>query len=124
MSYRAPLILTAALAATPATPASADEVGLQCLGRDPLFMLVMEGETARFDYLGDGVFDLNPPVLGPLGDFTQTDLMAAGGPVPIFIERRTCEAMGVSLPFAVEIGIPAFAGQRPATGCCTITNDE
>jgi hypothetical protein len=22
------------------------------------------------------------------------------------------------LPFAIEVGIPAFAGQRPANGCC------
>ena len=109
-----PLALMLAL-----VPPAANAVELQCLGRDPFFMMVLSEETATFDYLGDGVFDLDVPLSAPLGDFTQTALMTAGGPVPVFIERRSCDSMmGVSLPFAVEIGIPAFAGQRPANGCC------
>ncbi len=99
-----------------AAPAQAFE--MHCLGREPAFMLVLNDETARFDYLGDGVFDLSPPLAAPLENFTRTELSTAGGPIPVFIERRACQAFGILLPFSVELGIPAFAGQAPAIGCC------
>jgi hypothetical protein len=52
-------LLTLITAATiAATPALSD--GLHCLGRSPGFMMVIDGDEARFDYLGDGVFDLDP----------------------------------------------------------------
>jgi hypothetical protein len=109
----------ALIALIAATPSAANAVELHCLGRDPFFMMVLNTDTATFNYLGDGVFELDPALSAPLGDFEQTALMTAGGPVPVFLERRECTSMmGVSLPFAIEVGIPAFAGQRPANGCC------
>jgi len=107
-----------ACAACTALPAQA-AVELHCLGLEPRFGLVLYEDTARFDYLGDGTFALDPPLAAPLAAFTRVDLLSGGGPIPIFLERRACPSLaGVDLDYTLEIGLPAFSGQRPASGCC------
>lgn len=105
-------------------PLPGNGMELHCLGRDPGFMLVITDATARLDYLGDGVFEVTPPLPDPLPDFSSHALTTAGGDLPVFIERRACETFGITLPFAVELGIPAFAGRRPAMGCCRESSTE
>ncbi len=108
--------LAVCLAISVAAPVQAVE--LHCLGHSPGFMLVLQDQRATLDYLGDGVFDLHTPLPDPVPPFFQTALETAGGPVPVYLERASCEIFGISLPFRVELGIPAFAGQAPAFGCC------
>lgn len=94
---------------------------LQCLGTGPGFMLVLEGETARFDYLGDGVFGLSPPLseTAALPGFAQFALETSAGPLPVYVERRACPSLfGLVLPFSVEIGIQSSQGRLPMFGCC------
>jgi hypothetical protein len=110
----AALVLTAA--ALTAAPAASD--GLHCLGRDPGFMLVIEGAEARFDYLGDGVFDLSPALTLPEVGMTRLTLSTYGGPLPVFVERRACQAFGTVLDFTVEIGVQTSQGMQPMIGCC------
>lgn len=81
-------------------------------------MLVLSQTTARLDYLGDGVFDVTPPVPQDIPTFTRHSLVTAGGALPVFVERRPCEVLGLTLPFAVELGLPANGGRVPANGCC------
>lgn len=107
-----------ALTCLTALPVQA-EVELHCLGLEPRFGMILYEDTARFDYLGDGTFALSPPLSAPLDDFTRVDLLSAGGPVPLFLERRPCPSLaGVALAYTLELGLPAFAGQVPASACC------
>jgi len=86
-------------------PAEA-EVELHCIGLEPRFGMILYDDSARFDYLGDGTFELSPP-------------LSAGGPIPMFLERRACPSLaGVELAYTLELGLPAFAGQIPASACC------
>jgi hypothetical protein len=110
------LALVTAIAFATATPVTAD--GLHCLGRNPGFMLAIDGETARFDYLGDGVFEIEPSFTLPEAGMTRVTLSTYGGPLPVFVERRACQAFGTLLDFTVEIGVQTSQGLRPLIGCC------
>jgi hypothetical protein len=99
-----------------ATPAAASE--LHCLGISPGFMLVLRDDIARFDYLGDGMFSVTPPLALPLDGLTRLELAAHGGPVPVFLERAPCPMFGAELAFRVEIGIQTSRGMQPMFGCC------
>jgi hypothetical protein len=110
-------LLTLITAATiAATPALSD--GLHCLGRSPGFMMVIDGDEARFDYLGDGVFDLDPAFELPETGMMRLTLSTFGGPLPMFVERRACQAFGTVLDFTVEIGVQTSQGMQPMIGCC------
>ena len=108
--------LTAAACIATTTPAAADT--LHCLGRAPAFMLILDEAEARFDYLGDGVFDLDPAFTVPEVGMTRLTLSTFGGPLPVFIERRACQAFGTVLDFTVEIGVQTSQGMQPMIGCC------
>ncbi|MDG4648805.1 hypothetical protein P6F26_10150 [Roseibacterium sp. SDUM158017] len=99
-------------------PAPLAGAELHCLGTGPGFMLVIDGGTARFDYLGDGVFDLEPAVTLPLDGVRRTDLRTHGGAVPLFLEEAACPIFGIELDYRVEIGIQTSEGLRPMFGCC------
>jgi hypothetical protein len=109
-------LFAAGLAMASATAATAQ--GLHCLGTAPGFMLILEGATARFDYLGDGVFDVSPPLALPGPDLQRLTLSTFGGPLPLFVERAECEVLGITLAFSVEIGVQTSQGMQPMTGCC------
>jgi hypothetical protein len=81
-------------------------------------MLSIDGDTARFDYLGDGVFDLEPSFTLPQAGMTRLTLSTYGGPLPVFVERRACQAFGTVLDFTVEIGVQTSQGLQPLIGCC------
>jgi hypothetical protein len=82
------------------------------------FMMVIDGDEARFDYLGDGVFDLDPAFTLPETGMTRLTLSTFGGPLPVFVERRACQAFGTVLDFTVEIGVQTSQGMQPMIGCC------
>jgi hypothetical protein len=109
---------TYALAATIASTAPALGDSLHCLGRDPPFMMVIEDDSARFDYLGDGLFDLDPALTLPETGVTRLTLSTFGGPLPVYVERRACLAFGTVLDFTVEIGVQTSQGMQPMIGCC------
>ena len=92
--------------------------GLHCLGRTPAFMMILDGTEARFDYLGDGVFELEPAFTLPQGGVRRVTLSTFGGPLPVFVERRACLAFGATLDFTVEIGVQTSQGMQPMVGCC------
>jgi hypothetical protein len=110
------IVLTLAAMLLSAQSAASD--GLHCLGRSPPFMMVIEDDTARFDYLGDGVFDLTPEFTLPRTGTTRLTLSTFGGPLPVFVERRACRAFGTVLDFTVEIGVQTSQGMQPMIGCC------
>ena len=56
MSTRAAVFATLIIAQT----GSAQAEALLCMGIAPGFLMVVEGDTTTFDYLGDGDFDLDP----------------------------------------------------------------
>jgi len=109
-----PLAVGATLATT--SPAASD--GLHCLGQSPGFMLVIDDAEARFDYLGDGVFEIAPALSLPDVGMTRMELSTFGGPLPVFVERRACQAFGTVLDFTVEIGVQTSQGMQPMIGCC------
>jgi hypothetical protein len=105
-----------ALLLVTATPAPA--ATLHCLGGPPGLMLTLSSGTARLDYLGDGRFDLVPPLETLPEAFAAHDIVTAGGPLPVYLSRETCRIFGLDLPFAVELGIPTDEGRSPVRGCC------
>lgn len=109
-------LLSGVLLAATATTAFADT--LHCLGRSPAFMMILDGSEARFDYLGDGVFDIAPDFTVPQEGVTRLTLSTFGGPLPVFVERRACTAFGAQLDFTVEIGVQTSQGMQPMIGCC------
>lgn len=97
---------------------TASAAGLHCLGRAPAFMMILDGDEARFDYLGDGVFELQPAFTLPETGLTRLTLSTYGGPLPVYVERRACLAFGATLDFTVEIGVQTSQGMQPMVGCC------
>lgn len=91
---------------------------LHCLGRSPAFMMILDDDEARFDYLGDGVFDLSPAFRLPQAGVSRLSLSTFGGPLPVFVERRACQAFGAQLAYTVEIGVQTSQGMQPLIGCC------
>ncbi|SRR6056297_269711 len=118
MRHNRLLAIASAIASTMATAMPAASDGLHCLGRDPRFILAIDGDTARLDYLGDGVFDLDPALTLPEVGTTRLTLSTYGGPLPVFVERRGCLAFGAVLDFTVEIGVQTSQGMQPMIGCC------
>lgn len=114
-SVRGIAAVSLAAALTP-FPAGAEQ--LLCLGFRPGFMMTLEEDTARFDYLGDGVFELSPALSLPQDEVGRYELMTFGGPLPVYLERAACPMMGTLLAFRVEIGVQTSRGMQPMTGCC------
>ncbi|MBF9029733.1 hypothetical protein HKCCE3408_04930 [Rhodobacterales bacterium HKCCE3408] len=107
--------LSAALTIAAAGPAAAE---LVCVGFEPRFGLVSDGETARFDYLGDGTFALTAPLPAPLPDLHRTGLVTAGGTVPVLLQSGPCEILGVTQPVSIEILVPRLGDVAVFEGCC------
>jgi hypothetical protein len=81
-------------------------------------MMILDGTEARFDYLGDGVFDLEPAFTLPQDGVSRLTLSTFGGPPPVYVERRAWRAFGTTLDFTVEIGVETSRGMQPMIGCC------
>ena len=111
MSRRLALLLLAAPVAAQAEPR------LMCLGSEPNFMLLVEGEAASFDYLGDGSFAFTPPPRPGLG-YSVHRLAAARTAFDVHLAETPCPALDTTLPVSVEVAVPTAAGLRPLRGCC------
>ena len=90
---------------------------LLCLGTHPGFMMTIDGARVRFDYLGDGLFSLDPP-LERGQDYARHTLVTSRERWPVYFERRDCRVLRATLSTTVEIAVPTSAGTRPMTGCC------
>jgi len=100
-------------------PASADRADWLCLGTEPGFMMTISGGAATFDYLGDGVYGMEPPVPStPPEAASRHDLVTGRQRITVFLEHRACQVLGTRLDVAIEIAIPTSIGLRPMTGCC------
>ena len=115
MALRPASVFAAGLALA-AVPAGAER--LLCLGTSPDFMMIVEGPTTSFDYLGDGTFAFDPPLPGRLTGGHATELVASRARIPVYFEERACRAIGVDLPVRVELGIETADGLSLFTGCC------
>ncbi|NRB00714.1 MAG: hypothetical protein HRU32_12990 [Rhodobacteraceae bacterium] len=114
MSTRAAVFATLIIAQT----GSAQAEALLCMGIAPGFLMVVEGDTTTFDYLGDGDFDLDPALPLAISGGFGTRLKTAGGDIPVYIEERACRVVGIDLPIRIELGIDTSAGFTPFAGCC------
>jgi hypothetical protein len=111
--------LAALLLAAPSLAVTQPAGGsLECLGRDPGFMLSASGSEVRLDYLGDGVFELDPPLASPDFTFRRHALRTSRELWSVYFEARDCSAFGATLDYAVEIAVPTASGLRPLRGCC------
>lgn len=90
---------------------------LMCIGTRPGFIFVVSGgDRVTFDYLGDGRFRLDPPLVRD--EPTRHDLVTRRERWPVLIEERACRVLNTDHPVTLEIGVPTSAGMRPLTGCC------
>ena len=90
---------------------------LLCLGKRPSFLITMTEATATFDYLGDGVFRLDPP----LSRATATEpraLFSSRTEFPMFVDRRACEVRQLDMPITIRLIVPTSSGPRLFAGCC------
>ncbi len=108
-----------ALAAVSLPGLAAAETGLHCLGTRPGFMFSVEdGDTVRFDYLGDGRFGLEPALEAPFDGFRRFVLVTAVERWDVYLETRACQVINMNLPLTLEVAVPTSSGLRPLTGCC------
>jgi len=90
-----------------------------CLGTSPGFMMTIQGDKASFDYLGDGVYAVDPAVPAePPTAASRHDLVTSRTRIGMFLERRECRVIGADLPVRIELAIPTSVGLRPMVGCC------
>lgn len=99
-------------------PAAADR--LLCLGTYPGFMMQVEGGEVMLDYLGDGVYELDPPLADTVTGFTTHSLVTKRQRWPVYVEARACPTKWKTLPISIEIAVPTSAGQQPLNACCMV----
>lgn len=101
------------------TPAAAQ---LLCMGTSPGFLMTIDGGTARFDYLGDGEFELLPPVAeDEVLRSTRTHvLLTAGGRIPVVLQQRRCPVLSITTPVSVEMLVDTDGGSSVFSGCCLL----
>ena len=101
------------------TTVAAQAEDLHCMGISPGFLMVTDGATTTFDYLGDGVFTFDPPLPDRIDDSGHaTSLVTSRAQLPVYIEERSCRAIGTDLPIRIELGVPSSEGMIPFAGCC------
>ena len=91
---------------------------LLCVGSDPRFAIVSDGETIQFDYVGDGTFDLTAPLPLPLPDPATSGIITAAYVIPFALTHGDCRVMGVTQDLSIELIVPSNGGEAIFTGCC------
>jgi len=116
-----------ALAAIPVAVAmllgsGAARADLLCMGTDPGFLMQIDGNETSFDYLGDGRFEVLPPVdeADILRSTRSFVLVTSQTRLPMRIEPRACPVMQTELPLQIEINVPTSHGDTVFRGCCLI----
>ena len=88
-----------------------------CIGVGPAFAFVSDGETAQFDYVGDGTFALGTALPLPL-ELPASSLIGTTDPIPFALTDTPCEAMGVTLPVTITLLVPSNGAEARFRGCC------
>lgn len=110
------------LAGTLLASVNTAQADLVCLGTEPGFLMQIDQGQATFDYLGDGTFEILPPI-------NETDilrsprtmvLLTKQSRIPVRLEPRSCEALETLLPLTIEINVPTSNGGTVFRGCCII----
>ncbi len=89
-----------------------------CVGTTMPFMMTLDGATARFDYLGDGRFGIDPPVTEAIGASSLHDLVTRRARLAFVLSPETCRALRATLPVRIDIGIPRNGTLSVQQGCC------
>lgn len=105
-----------------AVPTVASAEALLCLGTSPAFMMVLDGDRATLDYLGDGQYQLDPPLPAGAPVSVDLELVTGSGRWPVRIETRECRVARFTLPIRIELDLPASAGLLPLRACCKISD--
>lgn len=103
------------------TELSAESRGdsLRCLGTQPGFMVELAGRQGRFDYLGDGTFELNPE-LDLDRDYAGYFLHTYSTDIPLYLNRDACPMFRATLPYRIELVVRTSAGPVAMVGCCVL----
>ena len=88
-----------------------------CVGVGPSFAFVSDGQTAQFDYVGDGTFALGTPLPLPL-ELPASSLVETTDPIPFALTDTPCEALGVTLPVTITLLVPSNGAEAEFRGCC------
>jgi hypothetical protein len=106
--------LVLALAAAP-LPASAAWL---CVGTTLPFQMTLDVDRARFDYLGDGRFGIDPPVTQEIGASSLHEIVTRRTRLAFVLAPETCPALRATLPVRIDIAIPRNGGLVVHQGCC------
>lgn len=91
---------------------------LLCLGNEQRFSFVSDGQTAQFDYVGDGTFDLSAPLPLPL-DGPAESTLGTHVPIHFVVAPAACEVFGVTQSLTIELTILSNGAEVVFTGCCS-----
>jgi len=89
-----------------------------CVGTTLPFQMTLDGDRARFDYLGDGRFGIDPPVTQDIGASSLHDLVTRRTRLAFVLAPETCSALRATLPVRIDIAIPRNGRTIVHTGCC------
>lgn len=107
-----PFALALALSGVPA------QAAWLCVGTTLPFQMTLDGDRARFDYLGDGRFGIDPPVTQEIGASSLHDLVTRRARLAFVLAPETCPALRATLPVRIDIAIPRNGGLVVHRGCC------
>lgn len=99
-------------------PAGVSAERLLCLGQNAPFMFDGTGDAARFDYLGDGTFEIDPPLPARRDDFSRHELVTLAKRLPLYLDTTPCRMFGRDMGQRIEIVVRSAAGPKPLAGCC------
>ena len=89
-----------------------------CVGTSLPFQMTLDSDRARFDYLGDGRFGIDPPVTQDIGASSLHDLVTRRSRLAFVLAPETCRALRATLPVRIDIAIPRNGGVVVHQGCC------
>jgi hypothetical protein len=89
-----------------------------CVGTSLPFQMTLDGARARFDYLGDGRFGVDPPVPRDIGPSSLHDLVTRRSRLAFLLVPQDCAALRATLPVRIDIAIPRNGEVVIHRGCC------
>jgi hypothetical protein len=93
-----------------------------CMGTGPAFLMTVAHGQAQFDYLGDGWFEVLPPVAPEevlRGPRTHV-LVTSTGRIPMLLTPGACPVQSITTPLGIELLVDTAEGKRSFVGCCLV----